>query len=90
MESREARLSFRIVGGEVHKHSDAPHPLRLLRARRERPRHSRAAEQRDDIASSHVPVAAHSHCFTELVGHSRLRFSANPPYRAAPHAYYFT
>jgi hypothetical protein len=26
----------------------------------------RAAEQRDDIASSHEPLAAHSHCFTDL------------------------
>ena len=37
MESREARLCFRIIGGEVHEHADAPRPLALLRARRERP-----------------------------------------------------
>ena len=34
-----------------HQHADAPHPLRLLRARRERPRERRAAEKRDDLAA---------------------------------------
>src|SRR5262249_33712009 len=52
MESREARLSFRIIGGEIHEHADAPHPLALLRIRRERPR-GRAAEQRDELAPFH-------------------------------------
>jgi len=33
-----------------HQHADTPHPIRLLRARRERPRRSRAAEQRDELA----------------------------------------
>src|SRR5215471_17012572 len=36
-------LSFPIVG-HSHQQPDAPHPLALLRARRERPRGSRAAE----------------------------------------------
>ena len=35
-----------------HEHADAPHPLGLLRARRERPRSRRAAEQRDELAAS--------------------------------------
>src|SRR5262245_65180631 len=52
MESREACLTFRIIGGEVHEHADAPHAARLLRARRERPRR-RAAKERDDLAPSH-------------------------------------
>src|SRR5262249_44783205 len=30
-----------------------PHPFRLLRPRRTRPRHSRAAEQRDEVAPPH-------------------------------------
>ena len=30
----------------AHEHADPPHPLGLLRARRERPRRRRAAEQR--------------------------------------------
>jgi hypothetical protein len=42
------RLSFRVG----HQESDAPHPLaRYLRARRERPRHRCAAEQRDELAA---------------------------------------
>src|SRR5262249_50109695 len=53
MESREACLTFRIIGGEIHQHADAPHPLRLLRARRERPCRRRAAEQRDELAPFH-------------------------------------
>src|SRR5262249_6375570 len=74
--------------GGVEEPDHRQHPL--LRARRNRPRSRCAAEQRDEVASSHVPLAAHFHCFTEPVGHGGLRCSANPPYRAAPHAYYFT
>ena len=37
----------------AHEHADAPHPLALLRARRERPRSRRAAEQRDELAPLH-------------------------------------
>src|SRR5262249_57045023 len=40
----------RSVRSRVHEHPDAPHSHLLLRARRERPR-SRAAEQRDEVAS---------------------------------------
>jgi hypothetical protein len=36
-------LSLGIVRGERREHTDAPHSLALLRARRERP-HRRAAE----------------------------------------------
>src|SRR6516165_180681 len=53
MESREARLTFRIIGGEIHEHADAPYPLGLLRARRERPRDGCAGEQRDELATFH-------------------------------------
>jgi hypothetical protein len=49
-ERRYAGLKFWIVRGCRKEHADAPHPLGLLRTRRERP-HSRAAEQRDEIAS---------------------------------------
>jgi len=31
---------------DAHQYADNAHPVALLRARRERPRHSRAAEQR--------------------------------------------
>src|SRR5262249_40625591 len=53
LESRYTGLSLRIAFSEVHEDRDPPHPLALLRARRERPR-SRAAEQRDELASSLV------------------------------------
>jgi len=41
----DAALALRIVRGQVHEHADAPHPLALLRMRRERPRCRRAAER---------------------------------------------
>ena len=43
-------LSFWITLRTYHQHADAPHWLRFLRARRERPRRRRAAEQRDEVA----------------------------------------
>jgi hypothetical protein len=51
-ECREAGLTYRMVFGERHEHTDAP-DLRRLRARRERPRHGRAADERDEVASFH-------------------------------------
>ena len=36
----------------AREHANAPHPLRLLRARRERPRRC-AAEKRDELAPPH-------------------------------------
>src|SRR5262249_18339816 len=49
----DARLGFRIVLGQAHQHPDAPHCLRLLRARRERPSDGSAAEERDERAPLH-------------------------------------
>jgi len=55
MERRDAGLSFWIVGSGAHENANAPHPLgRLLRVRRERLRCCRAAEQRDELASSQL------------------------------------
>jgi hypothetical protein len=34
---RNADRRFRIVGGQIHEHADAPHPLTLLRAHGKRP-----------------------------------------------------
>jgi len=51
-ECRETGLPFRVVRREVHDHADAPRAIRLLRARRERPRR-RAAEKCDERASPH-------------------------------------
>src|SRR5215469_4385857 len=47
-QGRNACLSVRIVRSEPY-YGEAPHSLALLRARRERPRGRRAAEQRDKI-----------------------------------------
>src|SRR6516164_287186 len=44
---------FRIVLDVWMEEHDATHAHRLLRARRERPRCCRAAEQRDEIAAPH-------------------------------------
>jgi hypothetical protein len=42
---------LRIIVARGHKHNDAPHPIRLLRARREGPPGGRATEQRDEFAT---------------------------------------
>src|SRR6516165_5463176 len=55
-ERSDASLSFHIGRSRAHEHADAPHPLALLRARRERPRR-RAAEQRYKLAPLHVTSA---------------------------------
>src|SRR5262249_48369584 len=51
-ERRNAGLTLWIVG-HGHEHGDPPHSLALLRARCKRPRGSRTAEQRDELAPSH-------------------------------------
>jgi hypothetical protein len=43
-------LCFRVALGMAHQHTDPPHPLRLLRARRKRPRRRRAAKELDELA----------------------------------------
>src|SRR5947209_556950 len=48
----EATLPFRIVRGKALQQSDPPHALALLRTRRERPRRGRAAEKRDELATT--------------------------------------
>jgi hypothetical protein len=45
LQCRSLFLPFWIIGGSGHQHPDSPHPLALLRARRERPRRCRAAER---------------------------------------------
>jgi len=55
--------SFRAVSrgpsgsGAETQIPDPPHPLGLLRGRRERPRGRRAAKQRYELASFHCPVS---------------------------------
>ena len=50
-ERSDAGLIWRIVRSCGQEHADAPHPLGLLRPRRQRPRRRRAAEQRDELAA---------------------------------------
>src|SRR5262249_1506928 len=52
-ESRNVFESCRIALDRAHKHTDAPHPLTLLRVSRKRPRRRRAAEQRYELAALH-------------------------------------
>src|SRR5262249_26794776 len=52
LKRRTTRSRFWIVLGDIREHADAPNPVGLLRARRERPGH-RAAEQRDERAALH-------------------------------------
>src|SRR5262249_27460427 len=49
----DARTDIGIAFGDRHQHAYAPYALGLLRARRERPRRRRAAEQRDECAALH-------------------------------------
>ena len=53
-ERRNAVLRIPIVRGSGHEHADPPHPVALLRARRERPRGCRAADERDELAPSQL------------------------------------
>src|SRR5262249_6412857 len=52
-ERGEPGLPLGIVRGDIREHADAPRAFDLLRARRERPRSSGAAEQRDERAADH-------------------------------------
>src|SRR5215470_15860203 len=49
----EASVPLRIALGESHQRADAPHPIRPLRARRERPRGYTAADKCDEFPPPH-------------------------------------
>ena len=51
-ESRKASLSFPIVCSRTHKHANTAHAFARLCGRNER-HHSRTADERDELASSH-------------------------------------
>jgi hypothetical protein len=53
-ECDESALPFRIVRGQIHQHSNPPHPLALLRARRERPGGHATTQKRDELAAPHT------------------------------------
>jgi hypothetical protein len=50
--SRQTAVSFRIICSEWREHADATHPLALLSARREWPRHH-AGNAGDELAPPH-------------------------------------
>ena len=73
----DSRYYRRIVVVTVQQHADTPHALALLRARRERPRSRRAAEQRDELA-------ARSHSITSSARPSSNAGTARPIAFAVP------
>src|SRR5215831_11209725 len=77
-QARPQPLTCGTLEGKTKK-PDAWRFRLLLRAGHERPRGRRAAEQRDKLATSHVPFAAYSHCFTEPVGCGGLRLRLTRP-----------
>src|SRR5262249_16150716 len=52
-EGFDTSLCFRVVGCKRRQHTNPPHALGLLRARRERPCRRRAAEQCHELAPLH-------------------------------------
>src|SRR5215211_4166779 len=52
-ECGEARWRLRVAFGEPHQHANSPHAFARLRACRQRPCRSGAAEQRDELPPSH-------------------------------------
>src|SRR5262249_42937102 len=52
-ECPDAGQKYHIIRSCVQEHTDAPHPLGLLRAGRERPRGCRTAEQCHERAAPH-------------------------------------
>src|SRR5262249_36148904 len=53
-ERRDMGLYFQVALGIAHQHADPPHSIRLLCPRRQWPRRSRAAEQREELTALHV------------------------------------
>src|SRR5262249_32955820 len=83
-ERLDMRLSFQVVLGIAHQHPDAPHPVGLLRARRERPRSRRAAECGQQFPPSdgdcHTPLPREG-AFAKIPRHERAVLTARPSAR---------
>src|SRR5262249_57018420 len=82
MKRCDAGLEDGIVWSCGQQHAYAAHPLRLLRAHRERPR-CRAAEQRDELAPPHgLPPKARDRGLS-IAGHAVHRSKAVPSMSAS-------
>src|SRR5215472_739422 len=82
-ESGKARLYVRLVLSGGQQHANAPHPLTLLRARRERPR-DRTAEQRDELTARYHSITSSASASTcggmsrrNALATTRLMISSN-------------
>ena len=87
-ESREALFHLGIILGEANQHADAPHALRLLRPRSERPRCYRTTEQGYKIAPFHcLPVSQDraSYRLKAAVGKARLMSALGQKQTCAVH-----
>src|SRR5262249_34702337 len=73
-ERPDASLKFRTVRGCGQEHANAPRSLGLLRARRERPRSRRAADERDEVA----PFELSAHSITSSARAGRLSGTSRP------------
>jgi hypothetical protein len=56
-ERANASFGVQLFSSRTREDTDAPHPLRLLRAYCERPCSRSAAKKRDELASLHAPAA---------------------------------
>src|SRR5205823_1500994 len=52
-DGQDTRASLGVAFRQTHEDTKPPHAVALLRARRERPRRSRAGEQRYELAPPH-------------------------------------
>jgi hypothetical protein len=53
LDRRDAGLPLRRVRGTVHKHTEPPHAIRLLRTRGERPGRNSTTDEHDEFPSPH-------------------------------------
>src|SRR5262249_15418273 len=60
-ERRDLDLRVRVAFSISHQHANPPHPLALLRPRRQRPR-GRATKQPDELAPLHSITSSASSC----------------------------
>src|SRR5262249_46324203 len=82
-ERQDVGLLCRIVRRKGCEHPDAPHPLTLLRARRERPRRRRAAEKCDELAAIIKKTRSHGTTAKRVGSAKRLRSTKDLPFSSS-------